>query len=175
MRKARPTDRPEGCRAHFDELLPIAGPMLLDYPMFVKPDVQLMTPADPDLMTAAAIARLAGVGRAAVSNWRRRYPHFPRPTAGSPASPTFSRAEVEDWLTATGKADQLATAGRTETGTQRLASPADETANSGWRDVFAAQERSIANLSTGELLAKVMAALLPPTMAAAPPINAEET
>ena len=106
MRKARPTDRPEGCRAHFDELLPIARPMLLDCLMFVKPDVQLMTrpDQDPDHMTAAAIARLAGVGRAAVSNWRRRYPDFPRPVAGSPgsASPMFSRAEVEDWLTATG-------------------------------------------------------------------------
>jgi hypothetical protein len=167
MRKARPTDRPEGCRAHFDELLPIAGPMLLDCPMFVKPDVRLMTPADPDLMTAAAIARLAGVGRAAVSNWRRRYPDFPRPIAGSRASPTFSRAEVEDWLTATGKADQLATAGRTETGTQLLASMPDALRDSSdWRDVFGAQERSIADLSSGELLAKIMASLLPRTVAA---------
>ena len=61
-------------------------------------------------MTAAAIARLAGVGRAAVSNWRRRYPEFPQPVGGSPTSPTFARAEVEAWLAATGKADQLATA-----------------------------------------------------------------
>ena len=30
-------------------------------------------------VTAADIARLAGVGRAAVSNWRRRHPDFPRP------------------------------------------------------------------------------------------------
>ena len=30
-------------------------------------------------MTAAAIARLAGVGRAAVSNWRKRHPDFPQP------------------------------------------------------------------------------------------------
>ena len=63
-------------------------------------------------MTAAAIARLAGVGRAAVSNWRRRYPAFPKPIGGSSSSPTFSRAEVEAWLKDTGKAQQLATAGR---------------------------------------------------------------
>jgi SAM-dependent methyltransferase/predicted DNA-binding transcriptional regulator AlpA len=96
-------------------------------------------------MTAAAIARLAGVGRAAVSNWRRRYPEFPQPVGGSPTSPTFDRAEVEAWLKATGKADQLATAGQTDTGTQRISEP----------------ERSITDLEPGELLARSMAALLP--------------
>ena len=96
-------------------------------------------------MTAAAIARLAGVGRAAVSNWRRRYPEFPRPVGGSSTSPTFDRAEVEAWLKATGKADQLATAGQTETGTQRIGEP----------------ERSITDLEPGDLLARSMAALLP--------------
>ncbi|HET7013566.1 MAG TPA: N-6 DNA methylase [Streptosporangiaceae bacterium] len=131
-----------------------------------------MTSADPDLMTAAAIARLAGVGRAAVSNWRRRYPDFPKPIvgAGNPGSPTFSRAEVECWLTATGKADQLATAGRTETGTQLLtglAAPTSDPRNIfQWRKIFDVQERSITDLSSGELLAKVMASLLPRTVAA---------
>jgi len=96
-------------------------------------------------ITAAAIARLAGVGRAAVSNWRRRYPDFPEPVGGSPNSPTFDRAEVEAWLKATGKADQLATAGQTDTGTQRIGEP----------------ERSISDLRTGDLLGRAMAALLP--------------
>jgi SAM-dependent methyltransferase/predicted DNA-binding transcriptional regulator AlpA len=96
-------------------------------------------------ITAAAIARLAGVGRAAVSNWRRRYPEFPKPVGGSPNSPTFDRAEVEAWLKATGKADQLATAGQTDTGTQRIGEP----------------ERSISDLRSGDLLARAMAALLP--------------
>lgn len=169
MRKARPTDRPEGCRAHFDELLPIAPPMLLDYPVRVKPEVHLMTPGDSATMTAADIARLAGVGRAAVSNWRRRYPDFPKPVPGQSGNPEFSRAAVEDWLTATGKADQLATAGQTETGTQRLtdlSEPANDPRNAfSQKKLFSAQERSISDLSAGELLAKVIASLLPRTVA----------
>lgn len=54
-------------------------------------------------VTAAGIARLAGVGRAAVSNWRRRYAHFPRPVGGTDTSPTFSLPEVEQWLRDQGK------------------------------------------------------------------------
>ncbi|WP_067890251.1 HsdM family class I SAM-dependent methyltransferase [Actinomadura chibensis] len=54
-------------------------------------------------MTAADIARLAAVGRAAVSNWRRRHDDFPQPVGGTAASPTFSLAEVEDWLRGQGK------------------------------------------------------------------------
>jgi len=104
-----------------------------------------MDPGGREQMTAAAIARLAGVGRAAVSNWRRRHQEFPKPVGGSPNSPTFDRAEVEAWLKATGKADQLATAGQTDTGTQRIGEP----------------ERSISDLEPGDLLARAMAALLP--------------
>ena len=96
-------------------------------------------------ITAAAIARLAGVGRSAVANWRRRYPDFPRPMGGSPTSPTFDRDEVEAWLKETGKAEQLATAGRTDTGTDQVAAP----------------ERSLSDLRPGDLLGRVMAALLP--------------
>jgi SAM-dependent methyltransferase len=56
-----------------------------------------------DEVTAADIARLAGVGRAAVSNWRRRYADFPRPVGGPATSPTFALAHVEAWLRANGK------------------------------------------------------------------------
>ena len=104
-----------------------------------------MDAGEREEITAAAIARLAGVGRAAVSNWRRRYPRFPKPVGGSPTSPTFDRAEVEAWLKATGKADQLATAGQTDTGTQRISEP----------------DLSITDLQPGDLLARAMAALLP--------------
>lgn len=63
----------------------------------------------PDGATVATgdIARLAGVGRAAVSNWRRRFPDFPQPVGGSSASPHYALAEVEAWLTRHGKAFQL--------------------------------------------------------------------
>ncbi|MGW0468365.1 N-6 DNA methylase [Streptomyces sp. NPDC003027] len=54
-------------------------------------------------VTAAGIARLAGVGRAAVSNWRRRHPDFPRPVGGTETSPSFALADVEEWLRAQGK------------------------------------------------------------------------
>ncbi|WP_282692854.1 N-6 DNA methylase [Streptomyces sp. CC208A] len=54
-------------------------------------------------VTAAGIARLAGVGRAAVSNWRRRHADFPKPVGGTETSPSFSLAEVEQWLREQGK------------------------------------------------------------------------
>ncbi|MFF5726649.1 N-6 DNA methylase [[Kitasatospora] papulosa] len=54
-------------------------------------------------VTAAGIARLAGVGRAAVSNWRRRHPDFPKPVGGTEASPSFALPEVEQWLREQGK------------------------------------------------------------------------
>ncbi|QGV82760.1 SAM-dependent methyltransferase [Streptomyces ficellus] len=54
-------------------------------------------------MTAAGIARLAGVGRAAVSNWRRRHADFPKPVGGTETSPSFALADVERWLRAQGK------------------------------------------------------------------------
>ncbi|WP_433496835.1 HsdM family class I SAM-dependent methyltransferase [Sphaerimonospora sp. CA-214678] len=49
-------------------------------------------------VNAADIARLADVGRAAVSNWRKRFDDFPEPVGGTASSPAFSFAEVEDWL-----------------------------------------------------------------------------
>ncbi|AZM53688.1 SAM-dependent methyltransferase [Streptomyces sp. WAC 01529] len=58
---------------------------------------------DATEVTAAGIARLAGVGRAAVSNWRRRHGDFPRPVGGTETSPAFALADVERWLRAQGK------------------------------------------------------------------------
>ncbi|MGW2822287.1 N-6 DNA methylase [Streptomyces sp. NPDC001443] len=54
-------------------------------------------------VTAAGIARLAGVGRAAVSNWRRRHADFPKPVGGTETSPSFALADVEAWLRHQGK------------------------------------------------------------------------
>ncbi|KUO16118.1 N-6 DNA methylase [Streptomyces dysideae] len=50
------------------------------------------------LVTGSEIARLAGVTRAAVSNWRRRYDDFPTPTGGGVNSPLFDLAQVQAWL-----------------------------------------------------------------------------
>ncbi|MEV7226963.1 N-6 DNA methylase [Polymorphospora sp. NPDC051019] len=58
-------------------------------------------------VAANDIARLAGVGRAAVSNWRRRFPDFPEPVGGTSASPLYSLADMESWLTRHGKPFEL--------------------------------------------------------------------
>ncbi|WP_329139807.1 N-6 DNA methylase [Streptomyces sp. NBC_00670] len=50
------------------------------------------------LVSGAEIARLAGVTRAAVSNWRRRYDDFPLPAGGGAHSPLFALTEVQAWL-----------------------------------------------------------------------------
>ena len=106
-----------------------------------------------DHVTAAWIARQAGVGRAAVANWRKRYPDFPQPVAGGANSPLFSWRAVRQWLVDTGKADQLAASGRTGTGTQRIGDasppPADE------------PDRALPKLEPWELLARVLVSLLP--------------
>lgn len=54
-------------------------------------------------VTAAGIARLAGVGRAAVSNWRRRHADFPKPVGGTDTHPSYALAEIEAWLRGQGK------------------------------------------------------------------------
>jgi len=130
-----------------------------------------MEPEGPELITAAAIARLAGVGRAAVSNWRKRHPEFPKPAGGSPNSPTFDRAEVLNWLKQTGKADQLATAGRTDGGTIRTGAPGARHLDTGFETMLAEAwkqlpERSVSDLLPRDLLARAMAALLPRSIAA---------
>ncbi|GAA2873827.1 N-6 DNA methylase [Streptosporangium fragile] len=49
-------------------------------------------------VSAADVARLADVGRAAVSNWRKRFDDFPQPVGGTATSPAFSLVQVEQWL-----------------------------------------------------------------------------
>ncbi|MCP3818399.1 SAM-dependent methyltransferase [Streptomyces sp. A3M-1-3] len=63
-------------------------------------------PAEP-LVTAAEIARLAGVTRAAVSNWRRRHDDFPAPVTGSTSSPLFALPEIRAWLDKQRKGQQV--------------------------------------------------------------------
>jgi len=61
-------------------------------------------------LTASGIAKLANVGRAAVSNWRRRYADFPNPVGGTQSSPVFDAGAVEQWLRRQGKLHQASAA-----------------------------------------------------------------
>jgi SAM-dependent methyltransferase len=62
---------------------------------------------DDATVAAGDIARLAKVGRAAVSNWRRRFSDFPEPVGGTSSNPLFSLSEVEAWLRGQGKLEEL--------------------------------------------------------------------
>ena len=132
-----------------------------------------MEPERRELVTAAAIARLAGVGRAAVSNWRKRYPEFPKPVGGSPNSPTFDRAEVIAWLKETGKADQLATAGRTDGGTIRTGAPGTRTLETSFESMFAEAWQQLPERSVSDLLPRRSTG--PGDGGAAPPVDSSRT
>ncbi|MEV4460393.1 N-6 DNA methylase [Microbispora sp. NPDC049633] len=74
-------------------------------------------------VNAGDIARLADVGRAAVSNWRRRYEDFPQPVGGTASSPLFSLPQVEAWLRRNGKSFEVSQGERVW---QRLRASADD-------------------------------------------------
>jgi hypothetical protein len=74
-------------------------------------------------VNAGDIARLVDVGRAAVSNWRRRHDDFPQPVGGTASSPLFSLREVEEWLRRNGKHVEVSLADRTW---QRLRAAGDD-------------------------------------------------
>ncbi|MFC4869788.1 N-6 DNA methylase [Streptomonospora arabica] len=109
---------------------------------------------DAATVSAAEIARLAGVGRAAVSNWRRRYGDFPEPVGGTDTSPSFDLREVRRWLEQQGKLDQApsvesvwqlmdAARGRLDT--------ADAVAFTGAALLVATSERDTAGMADAEL------------------------
>jgi predicted DNA-binding transcriptional regulator AlpA/predicted RNA methylase len=50
------------------------------------------------LVSLADVAKLAGVTRPAVSNWRRRHRDFPKPVRETGAVSLFSLTEIEAWL-----------------------------------------------------------------------------
>lgn len=90
-------------------LLPLLRPELGWPPMRVlgsgarSPLSRLLPEAGDDAVTAAVVARIAGVGRATVTAWRRRHTDFPTPTGGTPKSPVFDRRAVGEWLLDHGK------------------------------------------------------------------------
>ncbi|MFE1646210.1 N-6 DNA methylase [Microbacterium sp. P01] len=56
--------------------------------------------AGEGLLAPSDIADLAGVSRAAVSNWRKRIQDFPQPAGGSASKPLFAASDIEAWLVA---------------------------------------------------------------------------
>src|SRR5260370_10521890 len=59
---------------------------------------------DPDaLVSLADVAEMARVSRPAVSNWRRRYPDFPRPVAETGATSLFRLGDLMAWMAEHGK------------------------------------------------------------------------
>ncbi|WP_216695300.1 N-6 DNA methylase [Dietzia psychralcaliphila] len=56
------------------------------------------SPSSTSLVAASDIADLAGVSRAAVSNWRRRHDDFPPQVAGTKTKPLYALSEVQAWL-----------------------------------------------------------------------------
>jgi SAM-dependent methyltransferase len=58
---------------------------------------------DAGVLSAEEIARVAGVARGTVSDWRRRHADFPAPVSGAGRGPVFNRAEVEAWLAGAGR------------------------------------------------------------------------
>ena len=63
--------------------------------VFRRPEVAR---ADSPLLGISDIAKLAGVTRGAVTNWRNRHDDFPEPAEKLTSGPVFDRQEVADWL-----------------------------------------------------------------------------
>jgi chromosome partitioning protein len=51
-----------------------------------------------DLLGVAEIAELAGVSKQAVSNWRVRYDHFPRPIQNLQSGPVWQLENIKAWV-----------------------------------------------------------------------------
>ncbi|MFF6794351.1 hypothetical protein ACFY9C_35375 [Streptomyces filamentosus] len=88
-------------------LLPLTRPAvdwhaLRTVPAGRRSPLAALTPTAPadDVVLLAEAARIAGVGRAAVVNWRRRHPDFPAPAGGTDVHPAFARSAVVAWLLA---------------------------------------------------------------------------
>jgi hypothetical protein len=58
----------------------------------------MTSPTLDGLLSPSDIADLAGVSRAAVSNWRKRIQDFPKPSGGSANKPLFATSDVKKWL-----------------------------------------------------------------------------
>jgi len=57
-----------------------------------------LTMSTEKLFGIAEVANLAGVSKQAVSNWRMRYDHFPRPLQNLQSGPVWEREKIETWV-----------------------------------------------------------------------------
>ncbi|MBL3668524.1 N-6 DNA methylase [Streptomyces sp. M2CJ-2] len=86
-------------------------------------------------VTAAEISRIAGVTRATVSNWRRRYDDFPEPSGGTESSPLYDLETVRTWLASRGHASAASPAEELRT-TLRLNPPSTDGDDGGTADLL---------------------------------------
>ena len=100
---------------------------------------------DEGVLTTDEIARVAGVARGTVSEWRRRHAGFPASVGGTGRGPVFNGAEVEAWLAGAGRWE-LVPGGRL------------------WREV----NHAARGTSLGQIVAAVAAAVTPPADRQAP-------
>ncbi|WP_445442788.1 N-6 DNA methylase [Clavibacter sp. km1a] len=74
----------------------------------------MTVPNAEGLLGPSDIADLAGVSRAAVSNWRKRIPDFPEPSGGTANRPLFATSDIEAWLATHPEKNKSATGARAE-------------------------------------------------------------
>ncbi|MEV0693915.1 N-6 DNA methylase [Streptomyces sp. NPDC050388] len=86
-------------------------------------------------VTAAEISRIAGVTRATVSNWRRRYDDFPEPSGGTESSPLYDLEAVRAWLASRGHASAASPSEELRT-TLRLNPPSTDGDDGGTADLL---------------------------------------
>lgn len=65
-------------------------------------DEELRESLQENLVRPSEIAERIGVRRSAIPNYKRRYPDFPKPVAGSENGGTYWWPEVKEWLDAKG-------------------------------------------------------------------------
>lgn len=73
----------------------------------------MTNPIHEGLLAPSDVADLAGVSRAAVSNWRKRMSDFPQQAGGSAGKPLFAANDIEAWLSAHPEKRKTATTGST--------------------------------------------------------------
>jgi len=54
--------------------------------------------ATDNLVGIAEVADLAGIAKQAVSNWRLRHDHFPRPLQNLRSGPVWDRQQISNWM-----------------------------------------------------------------------------